>query len=62
MSISKIKEHGIAMLIKTYNHRFMYGGKINNYLSDVAQNLLKECTALDKRNILKEFILSLKIH
>lgn len=48
MSISKIKEHGIAMLIKTYNHRFMYGGKINNYLSDIAQNLLKD-TALEQK-------------
>jgi GTPase SAR1 family protein len=48
MATTKIKEHGIAVLIKTYSNRFLYGGKINNYLSDIAQNLLKD-TALEQK-------------
>jgi hypothetical protein len=48
MATTKIKEHGIAVLIKTYSNRFMYGGKVSNYLSDIAQNLLKD-TALEQK-------------
>lgn len=48
MATTKIKEHGIAVLIKTYSNRFLYGGKISNYLSDIAQNLLKD-TALEQK-------------
>jgi energy-coupling factor transporter ATP-binding protein EcfA2 len=48
MATTKIKEHGIAILIKTYSNRFMYGGKISNYLSDIAQNLLRD-TALEQK-------------
>ncbi len=48
MSSNKIKEHGIAILMNNYNDRFNYGGKINNYLSDIAQNLLKD-TALEQK-------------
>jgi hypothetical protein len=48
MSSNKIKEHGIAVLMNNYNDRFNYGGKISNYLSDVAQNLLRD-TALEQK-------------
>ena len=48
MSSNKIKEHGIAVLMNSYKDRFNYGGKISNYLSDVAQNLLRD-TSLEQK-------------
>ena len=48
MSSNKIKEHGITVLMNSYTERFNYGGKISNYLCDVAQNLLRD-TSLEQK-------------
>ncbi len=50
MSITKIKEHGIAEMMDLYNNRFMYAGKNIDYFSDMCQSLLKDIVLEQKKH------------
>ena len=49
LSISKIKELDVEELMFTYNDRFRYAGKTNDYFSDSAQNLVRDI-AVEQKN------------
>ncbi|KAB7886421.1 hypothetical protein GA417_05585 [Poseidonibacter ostreae] len=56
MSISKLKEHGIAELLEKYRHRFTYAGKSTQNFSKIAQNLLRDIVLEQKKNPDKDYI------